>query len=64
MIVAVPADIPLTSPVEPMVAMAGLLLLHVPPGVVLVSIVVAPAQTDELPIIGATDVVTVSNVCT
>lgn len=41
----VPAAIPFTSPVaEPTVAMAGLLLLHVPPGDALLKVVVKPAQ--------------------
>lgn len=53
MIVAVPAETPVTKPVEVTVATAGLLLLHVPPGVVLLRRVDAPTQVEELPVMGA-----------
>jgi len=40
----VPAATPVTVPVEPIVATAGLALLHVPPDVMSVSVRVDPAQ--------------------
>ena len=62
--VAVPADMPDTAPEgEPTVAIAVLLLLHVPPVVASPSVVVAPAQTLVVPVIaaGAGLTVTVAN---
>lgn len=51
-IVAVPADTPLTTPVALlMLAIVGELLLHVPPLVVLVSVVVAPTHAVVVPLI-------------
>ena len=51
-IVAAPGEMPLTTPVpEPIVAMAGLLLLHVPPVVALLRVVVKPGQTLVVPVI-------------
>lgn len=48
--VTLPAVIPLTAPVvAPTVATDVLLLVHVPPGVVLVNVVVAPMQTVDEP---------------
>lgn len=48
--VVVPAISALTTPDdEPMVAMAGLLLLQVPPGVASVSVVVKPMQPLVVP---------------
>lgn len=45
-IVVVPADMPVTMPEdEPMVATDGLLLLHVPPGVALVMVMVPSTHT-------------------
>ena len=44
-----PSATPVTIPVVPMVAASVLVLLHVPPEVVLVSVIVLPAQTDEAP---------------
>lgn len=44
---------PLTTPVLLMVAMDGLLLLHVPPPGVDVSDIVVPIQTELLPLITA-----------
>ena len=56
----VPGVIPLTIPVAgPMVAIAGLLLLHVPPGVASVNIVVPPVQAPDNPIIGVAVLLTV-----
>jgi hypothetical protein len=57
----VPADIPVTTPVEePTVATVGLLLLHVPPDVVFVRLVVAPTQATTVPPIAAGNGLTVS----
>src|ERR1019366_9069008 len=47
---AVPGAMPETTPVLPTVATAVLLLLHVPPGVASVSVVVLPAQTVAVPV--------------
>ena len=49
--VAVPADIPVTSPPEVMVATAELLLLQEPPVGVHDSVVVAPVHTVVVPVI-------------
>lgn len=57
MIVVVPADIPVTTPVELTVATEGLLLLHVPPAVVSESVIVVPTQVEEAPMIGPMAVV-------
>ena len=47
---AVPAVIPVTTPVpEPTVATLALLLLHIPPVVRQLKVVVAPAHTDVVP---------------
>ena len=52
---AVPKDMPVTTPLaNPTVATAGLPLVHVPPADVLLSVVVAPKQTNGVPEIGAT----------
>ena len=52
--IAVPVDTPVTKPVVmPMVAMAVLLLLHVPPGVASLNIVVFPRHIEVVPVIGA-----------
>ena len=60
-IVAVPAEIPVTVPEpEPMVAMAGLLLVHMPPVTALVRVVVAPTQTCRVPPMEAGVVTTVT----
>lgn len=40
---------PDTTPADDIVAIAVLLLLHVPPGMLPVSVVVAPATNSELP---------------
>ena len=50
-IVAVPVAIPLTTPVEPTVAIPVAPELHVPPVVVLNSGVVWPTHTDVVPLI-------------
>lgn len=45
-----PGEIPVTVPVAaPIVATAGTVLVHIPPGVGLVSVVVYPWHTDRLP---------------
>lgn len=51
MILAVPVLMPVTMPVEPTVATAILLLLHMPPGTEPVNVVVDPMQTKPLPVI-------------
>lgn len=51
--VAAPTATPVTTPVEPIVAMDGLLLLHVPPVVASARTVVYPAHTLELPVMAA-----------
>ena len=51
--VAVPAATPFTTPVVPMVATPVLLLLHTPPAVVLLKVVVDPWHTDATPVIAA-----------
>ena len=52
--VAVPEVMPVTTPVEdPMVATPVALLLHVPPEVVLVNVVVKPTHTLVVPAIAA-----------
>ena len=53
MIVAVPADTPVTRPAEPIEAMPVLLLLQVPPDAASLSITEEPTQTDMLPVMGA-----------
>jgi hypothetical protein len=46
-----PADIPFTTPLASTVAMAVLLLTQVPPGVALLSTVIAPSHTFIRPVI-------------
>ena len=51
--VDVPADTPVTMPLaEPIVATAGVLLLHVPPVVMLERVVVAPIHVVSVPVMG------------
>jgi hypothetical protein len=52
--VVVPAAMPVTTPVADIEPLAGVLLLHVPPAGVLVSVVVAPTHTLNVPAIGPT----------
>jgi hypothetical protein len=60
-IVAVPPEIPVTTPVdEPTVPMAVALLLHTPPDVVQPSVVVLPTQTVAVPVIDAGNGLTVT----
>ena len=58
--VAVPPETPVTSPVVLTVATAVALLLHVPPPVVLVSVILLPAHTDEGPEIALTEGLTLT----
>ncbi len=48
----VPAATPLTTPAAEIVAIAGAPLIHVPPGVALLSVVVLPSHTLAVPVIG------------
>lgn len=53
-IVTVPAEVPYTTPVaDPIVAIAGALLLHVTPDVASLSVVFCPIHKDVAPVIGA-----------
>lgn len=59
--VAVPVVAPVTTPdAEPTGAIAVLLLLHAPPVVASVSVIVAPTHTLLLPVIAAGEVLTVT----
>jgi hypothetical protein len=50
----VPADAPLTIPLDdPTVATAGVALCHVPPAVALLSVVVPDTHTESVPVIAA-----------
>ena len=53
-IVTIPADTPLTMPVEPTVATNVLPLLHTPPLVASLNVVVEPAHTLMVPVIADT----------
>jgi hypothetical protein len=56
---------PVTTPEEvPIVATAGLLLVHVPPGVASVSVMVVPRQTLDDPEMEAGDGLTVTTALT
>jgi hypothetical protein len=49
----VPEEMPVTMPFEdPTVPTAALLLLHMPPAVILLKVVVAPTQVPSVPVIG------------
>ncbi len=52
--VTVPADTPVRLPDGSMVAMAGLLLLHIPPAVASVKMILFPTHTEVFPVITAT----------
>ena len=53
---------PVTTPVvASTTAIVGLLLLHVPPGTELLSVAAVPIHTDELPVIGGTPGLTVTD---
>ena len=60
-IVTAPLLIPVTTPEAFTVALEGLLLLHVPPGTVLVSVMEEPTQTVLLPDMGAGVALTVTD---
>ena len=49
--VAVPADMPVTTPVLPIVATPELLLLHTPPALALLNVIVDASQTVVVPVI-------------
>jgi hypothetical protein len=49
--IAVPADTPVTTPVALTVAFAGVELVHVPPVVALVNVVVPPGATVVAPVV-------------
>jgi hypothetical protein len=55
-----PPDTPFTTPVELTDATPALLLLHVPPGEVFVSVVLVPVHTLDAPVIGAIGVALVT----
>lgn len=59
MILQVPAATPVTTPVEETVAMAGLALLHIPPGVAQLSAEVPPTMVVVVPVMGDIDKPTV-----
>ena len=59
--VAVPADTPVTTPVVmPTVAVERELLVHVPPAIISVSVIVEPTQTSLLPIMAGGNAYTVT----
>ena len=60
----VPPEIPCVIPVEPMVASVISLLLHMPPVVASVSVVVAPRQIFPTPLIPTGDGLTVIGIVT
>ena len=60
--VDVPAPRPVTTPVALIVPVAGLLLLHTPPGVVLVSVAVAPTTVCIEPVMLLGKALTVNGV--
>jgi hypothetical protein len=47
--VAIPVQTPVTTPVDDMVAIDVLLLLHVPPGVLFDNVVVCATHTESVP---------------
>ena len=60
----VPAEIPVTKPVEPTVAIVISLLLQTPADVASIKLVVNPIQTVEVPVIAAGNGLTVATVVT
>jgi hypothetical protein len=60
--VVVPAAIPVTTPVTETVPTAGVLLLHVPDGLISVNVVVLPAHTAEAPLMAAGEPLTVTTI--
>jgi len=63
-IFAVPADTPPTTAITETVAIDVLSLLHTPPGVVLLRLVVDPTQTDVVPVMDGNDPTVIVNVST
>jgi hypothetical protein len=61
-IVAVPADMPVTTPVVPVVAIVVALLLHTPPPEGSLKVVVNPGQTVMTPFIGNGPRLTVTDI--
>ena len=61
---AVPDATPVTSPPDVTDAIPGALVLHVPPEVASVKVVLLPAHTTGLPAIAAGDAVTVISLVT
>jgi hypothetical protein len=60
--VTIPAATPVTTPVDdPTVAIAPMLLVHVPPVVESLMVMVEPIHTDDEPVIGLTAKVAVDN---
>ena len=53
MIVVVPPEAPYSTPLPDIVPTAGVLLLHTPPGVVLLSVVVCSSHNVVAPVIAA-----------
>src|SRR4051812_13354161 len=54
-------NIPLTMPVpEPIVAISGLLLVHIPPVLLLLKVVVRPTHTTGIPVLAGGDRLTVT----
>lgn len=57
----VPLAMPVSTPVaKSIVPTVGVVVAHVPPGVVVVNVVVLPAHTCRLPVIGAGNAYTVT----
>ena len=55
MIPVVPAEVPVATPEDaPIVATVEVPLVHVPPGTEFINVVVPPAHTVVVPVIGAT----------
>ena len=60
--VVLPKLTPVTTPVVLMVATDGSLMVHVPPGVVLLSVVLSPVQTVAVPVMAGSPALTVTTV--
>ena len=59
--VTAPPELPRTTPAEVIDAIAGLLLLHVPPAVAFVTVAVVPVQTVVAPPMAAGEARTVND---
>ena len=64
MIIVVPSESPVTTPVELTVPTAGLLLVQAPPAVVFVKFVVEPRHAVGIPVMALGDDTTVTVVVT